>query len=343
MNSFKTHMDTMLQVGDFTNGDSDLPLSFVQHKYPKILDREDYPPATWPDNPDLEWNPPGHGDMYTALVTSGLLTRLLQKGYYYAFVSNSDNLGAVMDERLLGYIAKEKLPFVMEVAERTPSDRKGGHLARLVKNGRFVLREIAQCPENEIDSFGDIQKYRYFNTNSLWIDLRVLEEVFIANRMMPLDIIINPKTLDPRDPSSPKVLQIETAMGSAISAFYNATAVCVHRTRFAPVKTTGDLLLVMSDCYVRTGDETIAPNPARTSPMPQIKLDQKHYKNIDDFLARFPHGAPSLLHCDSLEISGDVLFGSGVVLKGDVRLINSSPTQAHIAPDTVIEGERRLP
>lgn len=176
MNSFKTHMDTMLKIGDFNNGSTGIDLAFLQHRYPKILDK-DHSPASWPQNPELEWNPPGHGDIYTAMVTSGLLDALLDKGYTYVFISNSDNLGAIMNRRLLGYMVKNKLPFLMEVARRTEQDKKGGHLCRLKKNGQLALREVAQCPDQETESFCDIQKYRFFNTNSIWVDLRVLKEV----------------------------------------------------------------------------------------------------------------------------------------------------------------------
>ncbi len=338
MNSFKTHRDTMLAVEGLDNGDTGIPLSFVQHQYPKILEN-DLSPAEWPQNPELEWNPPGHGDVYTAMVTSGLLSKLLKRGYRYAFLSNSDNLGAVMDSRLLGYVATEKLPFMMEVARRTHLDRKGGHLAKLKASTRLMLRELAQCPENELEQFGDIDRYRYFNTNSLWIDLEVMEKVFVDNLMMPLDLILNPKTLDPRDPESPPVLQVETAMGSAISAFENARAVLVPRTRFAPVKTTQDLLLVMSDCYLRTKLETIEQSPQRTTPMPAILLDQRFYKKIDMFQQRFPKGAPSLLHCERLEVHGDVRFGRGVRCVGNVRVHNRTRKQARIADNTTLTGD----
>ena len=306
--------------------------------YPKILEA-DLSPAEWPENPELEWNPPGHGDVYTALVTSGLLAKLLKRGYRYAFISNSDNLGAVMDSRLLGYIATERLPFLMEVARRTHLDRKGGHLARFKNTDRLVLRELAQCPESDLDSFSDIEKYRYFNTNSLWVDLEVLERVFVENLMMPLDLILNPKTLDPRNPESPAVLQVETAMGSAISAFENARAVLVPRTRFAPVKTTQDLLLVMSDCFLRTKLETIEQNPARATPMPAITLDQRFYKKIDMFQERFPKGAPSLIACERLEIQGDIRFGRGVKLSGQARLVNSTRKQVRVPDGAQLEGE----
>ena len=337
MNSFKTHMDTMLKVGDFHNGTTGIDLAFLQHRYPKIM-ATDHTPASWPQNPELEWNPPGHGDIYTAMVTSGILDALLDKGYHYAFISNSDNLGAIMNRRLLGYMVHHKLPFLMEVARRTEQDKKGGHLCRLKQKKQLALREVAQCPDNEMESFCDIEKYKFFNTNSIWIDLRVLQSVFVSHRMMPLDLIINPKNLDPRDPSSPKVFQLETAMGSAITNFLNAQAVIVPRKRFAPVKTTNDLLLIMSDCFVRTDRETIVPNPARTTTMPSISLDGNFYKKIDTFLDRFPT-PPSLIKCDSLVIEGDVRFEENVRCQGDVRLVNTGSVQAVIPSGSVLQGE----
>ena len=90
----------------------------------------------------MEWNPPGHGDIYIALETSGILEKLLQADYRYAFISNIDNLGATLDTEILAYIESHSLPFLLEVTKRTEMDRKGGHLARH-KNGHLVLREAA--------------------------------------------------------------------------------------------------------------------------------------------------------------------------------------------------------
>ena len=341
MNSFKTHLDTMLTVQGFDNGPGGMPLAFLQHRYPKIVEK-DLSPAVWPANPELEWNPPGHGDLYTALVTSKVLRKLLDRGVHYAFISNSDNLGAVMDERLLGYMVREGAPFLMEVAGRTVSDRKGGHLARLRTNGRLVLREIAQCPDPDLEAFQDIRKHRFFNTNSLWIDLRAMEKVFVANGMMPLDLILNPKTLDPRDSKSPAVIQIETAMGSAVSAFESALAVKVPRTRFAPVKTTSDLLVVMSDCYAVSKDMTVEPVQGMEGHMPMVHLEPKFYKKIDDFTARFPHGAPSLKGCQSFTVKGDVLFEAGVSVTGKTVVVNGSSKQAVVREGSALTGEVRL-
>jgi len=337
MNSFKTHLDTMLHVQDFENPDQ-IPLSFLQHKFPKVM-VNDLSPAKWPQNPELEWNPPGHGDFYTALITSGILKKLLDKGYKYGFISNSDNLGATIDERILGYLVQKNLTFLMEVTPRTKSDRKGGHLCRLLKNNRLALREIAQCPDNELDEFMDYNKYNFFNTNSIWLNLEALEKVFLRHKMMPLDLIINPKHLDPRVPSSPKVYQLETAMGSAILAFDRAEALVVPRERFVPVKTTNELLLIRSDCFITSDESTIIPNPNLKNHQTQVNLDENFYKKIDDYEERFPYGSPKLSGCRLFEVQGDIKFGANIVVKGETSLVNEKQKQVAIPDNTELKGE----
>ena len=350
MNSFSTRADSLAALEKYPGltgtsprsprrgkGKSDLPLDFLQHKAPKVA-RPDLSPVAWPQQPELEWAPPGHGDIYTALVTSSLLERLLQAGYEYAFVSNADNLGAVMDTAILGYFVENHLPFMMEVADRTEADKKGGHLAGC--DGRFVLRESAQCPAGEIEAFQDISRHKYFNTNNLWLNLPALQAVMTArDNILGLAMIRNAKTVDPRDPASTPVYQLETAMGAAITIFEGAQAIRVPRRRFAPVKTTNDLLAIRSDAYILTDDFRVAPNPARSLGPPVITLDPTYYKLIDDLEARFPHGAPSLLACKQLDIQGDFKFGPGVHLKGVVRLVNKSGPQVEIEAGAVIEGE----
>jgi UTP--glucose-1-phosphate uridylyltransferase len=236
MNSFNTEDDSVRALASYTDLRTEgIPLSFLQHRFPKVL-QNGLAPATWPADSKLEWNPPGHGDIYTALVTSGMLGRLLDAGIRYAFISNSDNLGAVMDETILGYFSENGFPFMMEVANRTESHRKGGHLARLA-DGRIALREIAQCPEDEREEFHNVNLFKYFNTNTIWVDLGALDKLLDKHKnVIPLSMIRNPKTVDPKDAASPPVYQLETAMGSAISVFEKATAIRVPITRFAPVK-----------------------------------------------------------------------------------------------------------
>ena len=339
MNSFNTHDDTLAALSELKP--SKFPITFIQHKFPKIL-QQDYSPATWPQKTALEWNPPGHGDVYTALLTSGMLQSLLDDGIQYAFISNSDNLGARLDEALLGYFAHHQFPFMMEVAEKTPADIKGGHLARH-KNGRLILREAAQCPTDELDAFQDIKRYRYFNTNNVWINLKALKALFDEQKMIHLPLILNPKTLDPRDKTSPPVSQIESAMGAAISLFEGATAVNVPRTRFYPVKTCNDLLAVRSDCFIYAEDDSLRINPIRIKNdkpwVTKVKLDPDYYTKIDDLDQRFAAGAPSLVECDELTIEGDVCFEKNVTIKGSVNIKNRQESQAVIKAGTIIDKD----
>jgi len=335
MNSFNTHTDTLAAVTQINP--STKPFYFQQNTFPKIQ-RTDYTPANWPENPALEWNPPGHGDIYLALHASGLLGRLLDQGIEYAFISNSDNLGATLDEALLGYFSTNGFPFMVEVAQRKPADMKGGHLARH-KNGNLVLREIAQCPEDELAAFQDIRHYRYFNTNNLWVNLVHLNTLIEDQGAVYLPIILNPKTVDPRDSESPAVFQVETAMASAISLFENAVAVQISEDRFFPVKKCNDLLAVQSDCFILTGDHHIHKNTQRKLGAIDIQLDPEYFGKIDMYNERFKHGVPSLLACESLTIEGDVFFEEGVIVKGRVLIANRTDKPATVKSGSVIETD----
>ena len=336
MNSFNTDTDSIQFLKKYPHLSSDIPLSFLQHKFPKIL-KEDLSPGIWPWDPSCEWNPPGHGDIYYALITSGMLDTLISKGYKYAFISNSDNLGGTLDEGILGYFVSHDFPFLMEVAEKTDVDIKGGHLARL-KTGELILREIAQCPDEEKEEFQNINVYRYFNTNNIWINLSSLKkQLKKTNNNLGLPMIVNPKKIDPRDDSSPEVYQIETAMGSAISLFRNATAIRVPRTRFFPIKKCQDLLALWSDCYMMIKEARIIQNPKRRLTKIKINLDDRYYKKIDQLKERFPHGAPSLVDCVSLEIKGNIYFEQGVVIKGAIHIISPSSRKVVVLQDTVID------
>jgi UTP--glucose-1-phosphate uridylyltransferase len=339
MNSFHTREDSLAALARHELLASDVPADFVQNRFPKLR-ADDLCPVGWPDDPGLEWAPPGHGDLYIALQTSGILETLLDHDYRYAFVSNSDNLGALLEPRILAWLARERIPFVMEVADRTEADRKGGHLARR-RGGGLALREAAQTPDEDVDAFQDIGRHRFFNTNNLWIDLRALADVLDrSGSVLSLPMIVNRKTVDPADRGSPPVIQLETAMGAAIEAFDGARALRVSRRRFAPVKTTNDLLAVRSDAYVLTLDSHVKLAPERGERPPIVDLDPRFYKLLRDFEQRFPAGPPSLVACDRLTIVGDVLFGSGVVVRGSVTIDHAEAGQLRIEHGAVLEGGR---
>jgi UTP--glucose-1-phosphate uridylyltransferase len=332
MNSFYTRDDSLKALAEHPELESDVPADFVQHKEPKIR-ADNLMPVEWPDDPSREWTPPGHGDLYTALLTSGTLDALLEHGYRYAFVSNSDNLGAVVEPRILAWIASEGIPFAMEVTARTEADRKGGHIA--FKDGRYILRETAQTPEEDLESLQDIGRHPYVNTNNLWIDLQALRDVLDERHgVLGLPLIVNRKTVDPGDKSTPEVFQLETAMGAAIGVFEGARPVAVSRQRFSPVKTTEDLLALRSDAYVLEPDASVELAPERDGTPPVVDLDDDNYKLLRDFDAHFPAGAPSLVQCERLVVEGDVTFGRGVVVRGSVTV--SGPRR--IEDGTVLEG-----
>jgi UTP--glucose-1-phosphate uridylyltransferase len=333
MDSEATDEETMRALGGHPELDAGVPPTFMQSMVPKLL-ADSLEPVSWPPAPPLEWNPPGHGDVYGALRGSGVLAALLDAGFRYAMISNIDNLGAQVEPRIAAHLAADGIPFLMETVIGTEAERKGGHLARRRSDGRLVLRESAQLAPDDEQSFGDYRYWRYYNTNNLWVDLRALDEVLRANDgVMELPLIVNRKTVDPRDASSPAVVQLESAMGAAIQSFPGARLLCVPRTRFVPVKTTNDLLVLRSDAYRLTEQLTVEP-AARDGKLPFVDLDKRYYRVIDEFESRFPDGPVSLRDAERLVVQGDVTFGAGVSVRGAVELDTDEPLR--IADGTVL-------
>ena len=334
MNSFRTRDDSLGLLRAYADlADPELPLDFLQNKEPKLR-ADDLTPVKWPAEPGLEWCPPGHGDIYTALRGTGLIDQLLSAGFTQVFVSNSDNLGAVPDPRVAGWFAASGAPFAIEAVRRTPSDRKGGHFARRKDDGRIVLRETAQILPEDADAFADLDRHRHMSTNNLWFDLAAMQaELDRRDGILGLPMIRNSKTVDPADPDSPEVLQIETAMGAAIEVFPGARTIEVGRDRFVPVKTTNDLLVLRSDCYDLDDDGVLHQVPER---IPFVDLD-KAYKLVGDFDRLFPAGAPSLREAASLEVEGEWTFEADVRVRGAVR-VGPAGSPGRIGSGTELSG-----
>jgi UTP--glucose-1-phosphate uridylyltransferase len=201
---------------------------------------------------------------------------------------------------------------------RTASDRKGGHFARRKADGRIVLRETAQTTEKDKKALADLERHKYSSTNNLWFDLeRMRHELDRRDNVLGLPLIRNEKNVDPSDPKSPKVIQIETAMGAAIEVFPDSRLIEVGRDRFVPVKTTNDLLVLRSDAY-DLGSDFVLDQVAEQ--LPFIDLDDDYYKAVEEFDKRFPSGVPSLKEAESLIIDGDWTFGERVQVKGSAKL-----------------------
>ena len=333
MNSFRTREDSLEVLAGHPEIQVDgLPLDFLQNREPKLR-ADDLTPVEWKVDPELEWCPPGHGDIYTALLASGLLDALLDKGYRYAMTANSDNLGAAPSARIAGWFAASGAPYAPEMCRRTPADVKGGHLAVRKSDGRIILRDTAQTPEDQMDYFTDQFRHPFFHTNNLWFDLKVLRDT-LAERggILGLPLIRNTKTVDPADSSSTPVIQLETSMGAAVEAFEGATAIEVPRSRFLPVKTTNDLLLVRSDVYEVDDDGLLQMVPEQAC---TVNLDPRFYKRIQDFEARFPRGVPSIKDAQSLTVEGDWTFGADVVASGEAH-VGQEGSPGRIADDALI-------
>ncbi|NEG96853.1 UTP--glucose-1-phosphate uridylyltransferase [Bifidobacterium sp. SMB2] len=318
MNSFRTSKESMSVLHHNRRfHQTDIPMEIIQHVEPKI-DLATGAPVDFPENPELEWCPPGHGDVFATLWESGLLDNLLEHGIEYLFISNSDNLGARPSTTLAGAFAQSDAPFMVEVAHKTAADRKGGHIVRDRKTGRLSLREMSQVHPDDKAAATDIAKHPYFNTNNIWVRVRDLRDKLAqTGGVLDLPVIRNRKTVDPTDSSTTKVLQLETAMGAAISLFDGAACIEVDRPRFLPVKTTNDLFIMRSDRFHLTDTYEMEDG---NYIFPVVDLDPRYYKNIADFDERFPYGVPSLAAANSFTVKGDWTFGQNVKCFADARL-----------------------
>ncbi|WP_454856146.1 UTP--glucose-1-phosphate uridylyltransferase [Promicromonospora soli] len=333
MNSFRTRDDTLAALERYPDIAVDgLPVDFLQNREPKLR-ADDLTPVTWEKDPTLEWCPPGHGDLYPALHASGVVVALLEAGFRYMCVSNSDNLGATPDATIAGWFAASGAPYAAELCRKTPADVKGGQLVVRKADGRIVQRETAQTHPDDVAASLDATRHPFFHTNNLWFNLEALAaELDRTSGVLELPLIRNDKTVDPADSASPRVVQIESAMGAAVAVFEGATAIEVERSRFLPVKTTNDLLVLRSDVYDLTDDYRLEAQALA----PLVDLDKHHYKLIDAFTERFAAGAPSLRDADSLTVRGDWTFGSGVRAEGKAALAGDGgtvPDGATVGPD----------
>ncbi|MBR5950161.1 MAG: UTP--glucose-1-phosphate uridylyltransferase, partial [Actinomycetaceae bacterium] len=310
LNSPSTHEATMDALSDFHLHVDGLPLAVVQSVFPRI-NAHTLQPISWPQDPTQEWAPPGHGDLYGVLDRTGLLDQLLDRGYEYLFVSNIDNTGAVLSEEIATWFADSDAPFAAEVARRSPMDMKGGHFARRRSDGQIILREVAQCPKDDEECFRNIELHQYMNTNNLWINLPALRAK-LDTQSFDLALIVNRKRIDPKNPASPEIIQLESAMGSAVALFEGSQILEVGRERFVPVKSTADLLLLRSDVFDFDNDNRLVQ---QTRSRPTVSLDEKFFKRYDQFEARV-QDVPSLRHARSLTVKGDVSIPESYVAQG---------------------------
>ncbi|XP_052272973.1 UTP--glucose-1-phosphate uridylyltransferase-like isoform X2 [Dreissena polymorpha] len=332
MNSFNTDEDTEKILAKYNQVRVNI-FTFTQSRYPRV-NRESLLPIATNFGPESAegWYPPGHGDIYASFYNSGLLEEFIKQGKKYMFVSNIDNLGATVDLNILKDLLQSSTTheFLMEVTNKTMADIKGGTLVEY--EGKLRLLEIAQVPKDHVDEFKSISKFKIFNTNNLWVNLEAIKRV-IDEKTLHMEIIVNPKTLD----NGLNVIQLETAVGAAIKSFDGAMGINVPRSRFLPVKTTSDLLIIMSNLYsLRAG--SLIMNPKRAFPTVPLSKLGSHFSKVKDFLYRFA-SIPDILELDHLTVSGDVTFGRNVTLKGTVIIIANHGDRIDIPSGAILENK----
>lgn len=326
MNSFYTHEKTQKVIEKY-HGQLEIK-TFQQNRFPRLLEDASHPLSEDEFGRDA-WYPPGHGDFYSCISEMGLLDKLLEEGREVMFVANADNLGAVIDPRILHHILENDIPFLIEMTPKTLADVKGGTIYQ--KGNKVKLLEIASVPEEHKEEFCSQRKFKVFNTNNIWINLRHLRAQ-LEKGPLDLNVIINRKSI-----SGKKIVQLETAIGSAVECFPGAVGVTVSRDRFLPVKTTDDLLLVQSDLFVLNKGSLTRNTARKHSELPFIKLGG-HFTDLQDYQDRIP-SVPGMLDLESLKVEGDVRFGEGVQLKGKITLTAPDNKPLLISDGSVLKDE----
>jgi len=329
MNSFNTNDATERIVRKYKDYNVDI-LNFNQSRYPRISRESLLPMPRDPEGNLHDWYPPGHGDLYESLSNSGLLDKLLDEGKEYLFVSNADNLGATVDFAILNHMVDSAAEFIMEVTDKTKADIKGGTL--IDYDGHVRLLEIAQVPSERVEEFKSIKKFKIFNTNNLWLNLKAVKRV-LENKELDLEIIVNAKNTT----NGASVIQLETAVGAGIKHFKGAHGINVPRPRFLPVKSTSDLFLVTSDLYALEHGKLTMSSKREFQTTPLVKLGT-HFTKVSDFLDRFKN-IPHILDLDHLTVTGDVTFGREVVLRGTVIIVANHGARIDIPSGAILENK----
>ncbi|KAI9885565.1 MAG: Hsp90 cochaperone [Watsoniomyces obsoletus] len=333
MNSFNTDDDTQNIIKKYEGHNIDI-LTFNQSRYPRVLKDSLLPVPKSYDSPISDWYPPGHGDVFESLYNSGTLEKLLERGVEVLFLSNVDNLGAVVDLRILQHMATSKAEYIMELTDKTKADVKGGTI--IDYEGSVRLLELAQVPKEHTQEFKSIKKFKYFNTNNIWLSLPAIKRL-VESGEIEMEIIPNSKTIpaDKKGESDLSIIQLETAVGAAIRHFKGAHGVNVPRRRFLPVKTCSDLMLVKSDLYsLKHGQLLLDPN--RFGPAPLIKLGTD-FKKVSDFQRRIP-SIPKIIELDHLTITGAVNLGRNVTMKGTVIIVATEGSTIDVPPGSILEN-----
>ncbi len=121
-------------------------------------------------------HPTGHWYEVPNMLRNGVLRQLLneQPQLQHLLMHNIDTVGANLDTGLLGFHIDRDAAMTVEVIGRQVDDHGGG-LARV--NGRLRLVEGLALPSEQVEA-----KLSYYNSNTFWIDIDKLLNVFGLTR-----------------------------------------------------------------------------------------------------------------------------------------------------------------
>lgn len=330
MNSFNTHSETEKILHKYEHSCVDIHC-FNQHRFPRVFKETLRPvPTDAHETASGQWYPPGHGDVFGSFLRSAAYRTLAAQGREYVFISNIDNLGATVEFNILKHMAESRAEYIMELTDKTRADVKGGTLIQYEDKARLL--EIAQVPRKHVDEFKSVKKFKIFNTNNLWVNLKAIDRVVSSGALHDMDVITNMKSYNGK-----AVIQLERAAGAAIQFFEGSHGINVPRSRFLPVKGTSDLFVVQSNLYTVARGQMVM-NPARPFPtVPLVKLGDQ-FTHVEKYLSRFTN-IPDILELDHLTVSGDVTFGSDVTLSGTVIIVANHGSRIDIPSGSRLENK----
>lgn len=365
MNSRNTNKGTTTYLEKYAELDctpglgTDLLHTFVQNSFPKV-DAHTGKPALWPESQDLEWQPAGNGDIFNSLYSTGELDWMLESGFEYAYISPTTNLQADFEPRIFKKFTESNCAVMAESCLRAEQDKNSAHLAT-TGAGHFVNREPQQTPEHDHAAFQDVDTHKAFGTGSLWVKLKDLKILLDVHQgAIPLPTIARETRLVRSNDKSPSVIQLTTSMLSILPFFPvhdingsltgSAELIMVDRTsRYAPVKTTANVLVCRSDAYdidMQTSKFVLHEPRAHLftdgTPIvpPVVELDQEIYGSLAGFEEYFTgerYGYPSLKHCRSLALNGKIAITEGTGFEGVCHVTSTFGEHKVVAKDNYLD------
>ncbi|XVF56735.1 hypothetical protein PTKIN_Ptkin06aG0144200 [Pterospermum kingtungense] len=293
MNSRRTHNDSLKVLDKYS--------SSMVEIHPFSQGEQTQQELSANEEGEDEWYSSDHGAQFLSLLNSGTLDLLLSQGKEYALVINPDNVAAVVDPKILNHLTQNSIEYCMEVTPTTSTGLMNFMASSL--QGKFKLEDFTSNPTQSL-----VKKFKFIDTRNMWIDLKAIKRL-IDNNALKLDEL------------------------STLKLFEKSIGITIPQSRFLPLNSTSDLLLLQSDLYT-FAEGALVHNELRTSPTnPSISLGAE-FEKISDFKSRFK-SIPSIVRLDSLEVTGDVWFGADIALKGRV-VIAAEPGVTLRIPDGVV-------